>query len=423
MKIQSRQNMNESGKKTSYTTGQFASKAHVTVRTIRFYDQKGLLTPSCRTESGARLYTESDFARLQQILLFKYLGFTLDEIRELTVASGDPSSLLDSLNIQKKLISEKIDEMRSVESAIDRTTSAIRKSSHIDWQGMMDLIHLTSMEQSMQSQYTSSANISARIRLHRDYSVNPEGWFRWIYRTAGIEDIGKNSSQPQILELGCGSGSLWAENIEHLPDRTTIILSDISKGMLKDARLAVNRSYQKNIEALSTPRQFHYKKINCEKIPLPDNSCDCVIGDHLLFYLSRPDGIKNALTEIRRVLKEDGIFIASTYGRDHMKEITKLVHDFNPEITLSQYNLYDRFGLENGEEILSYYFDSVDTFLYPDHIEISEAEPLIAYILSCHGNQNSLLLNHYREFRDFIRKKVKIGIHITKSAGIFIARK
>ena len=56
--------------------------AHVTLRTIRYYDKQNILKPSYVSDSGARFYTDEDFARLQQILLLKYLGFTLDDIRE-----------------------------------------------------------------------------------------------------------------------------------------------------------------------------------------------------------------------------------------------------------------------------------------------------------------------------------------------------
>ena len=49
--------------------------AHVTLRTVRYYDKQDILKPSLVTESGARFYTDEDFARLQQILLLKYLAF------------------------------------------------------------------------------------------------------------------------------------------------------------------------------------------------------------------------------------------------------------------------------------------------------------------------------------------------------------
>ena len=72
-----------------YSSGEFARMAQVTLRTIRYYDKQNILKPSYVTDAGARFYTDEDFARLQQILLLKYLGFSLDDIREMTIADTD----------------------------------------------------------------------------------------------------------------------------------------------------------------------------------------------------------------------------------------------------------------------------------------------------------------------------------------------
>ena len=58
-----------------YSSGEFARMAHVTLRTIRYYDKQNILKTILRHRSGRRFYTDEDFARLQQILLLKYLGF------------------------------------------------------------------------------------------------------------------------------------------------------------------------------------------------------------------------------------------------------------------------------------------------------------------------------------------------------------
>lgn len=101
-----------------YTSGEFAKRAHVSVRTIRYYDQQNLLKPSARSKGGARRYSDADFAKLQQILLLKYLGFSLGEIRGLTLGATDRRRLLDSLQIQRRLVEERIEEMTAVEAAM-----------------------------------------------------------------------------------------------------------------------------------------------------------------------------------------------------------------------------------------------------------------------------------------------------------------
>ena len=64
-----------------YHTGQFAQKASVSIRTLRYYDKVGLLSPSQYTEAGYRLYTDTDFLSIQQILALKFLGFSLEELK------------------------------------------------------------------------------------------------------------------------------------------------------------------------------------------------------------------------------------------------------------------------------------------------------------------------------------------------------
>ena len=89
-----------------YKSGQFARRASVTVRTLRFYDREGLLPPSRITESGYRLYSDEHLASLQQILALKYLGFSLDEIRVLLPVRA-PQNLADVLAQQKRIMRDK----------------------------------------------------------------------------------------------------------------------------------------------------------------------------------------------------------------------------------------------------------------------------------------------------------------------------
>ncbi len=206
-----------------YSSGQFAHMANVSLRTIRFYDKQNILKPSYVTPSGARFYTDSDFAGLQQILLLKYLGFSLKDIREMTIHNTDNQYMMNSLNIQKQLIQDRIEQMQLVESAIENTMLAIQQNQRIDWSQMLELIHLTSVQKNLKTQYQNAANISARINLHKNYSLNKQGWFPWIYEQCHI------TNNMKILEIGCGSGALWTENFSRLPDNVEIVLSDISE--------------------------------------------------------------------------------------------------------------------------------------------------------------------------------------------------
>ena len=319
----------------------------------------------------------------------------------MTINDTDRHFLADSLNIQLKLIQDKIEQMQLVERAIQDTASALESQQTIDWSQMLNLIHLTGMEKSLKNQYQNASNISARISLHSLYSQNPLGWFPWIFTQCQIK------SGMQILEIGCGDGALWTSNLSRLPKNVHITLSDISEGMLRDARRAVG----------TLDPRFSFKIFDCSKILCEKSSFDLVIANHVLFYC---DNISQVCREVCRVLKPGGAFLCSTYGAGHMKEVSQLVQDFDDRIVLSANRLYERFGRENGTSILKPFFSQVAWHSYEDFLLVPNPDPLISYILSCHGNQNQYLLDRYKEFRAFVRKKTADGFVITKDAGVFI---
>jgi MerR family copper efflux transcriptional regulator len=69
--------------------GQVAERTGLSLRTIRFYEENGLVRPTSRTEGGFRLYSEDDVARLEVIRRMKPLGFTLEEMQELLTLLAD----------------------------------------------------------------------------------------------------------------------------------------------------------------------------------------------------------------------------------------------------------------------------------------------------------------------------------------------
>ncbi|MDR0270816.1 MerR family transcriptional regulator [Paenibacillus sp.] len=101
--------------KKNWQVGELANLTGLTVRTLRYYDQIGLFSPSGYSNSGYRLYIESDLSRLQQILALKDLGLSLDEIKSilsddnynpLEVVSLQIHRLKESIRIQQKLLRE-----------------------------------------------------------------------------------------------------------------------------------------------------------------------------------------------------------------------------------------------------------------------------------------------------------------------------
>ena len=395
-----------------YTSGEFAKRAHVTKKTLRYYNDHGFLTPSYVGENGYKFYTDRDFEKIQRILFLKYLGFSLNDIQDPAVPAlsldtkeeEQNSTLITSLKQQLNLIDEKIKQMALVREILENTLEEIEKTGETDWSLLMQQVTETGLKKSLMQQYVDTSNISARIRRHSLYSQNEEKWFPWIYRVSNIR------SGMHILELGCGNGDFWLQNMDKIPKKIKIILSDNSEGVLKEARGRFDPE----------DRRFSFKLIDMDNMDLPENSADMIIANHCLFYAN---DMQDTLNRIKKVLKKDGVFICSTYGSDHMKEISELVMQYDDRIVLAAKDLYKIFGKTNGGEILGSEFNNIEWKEYEDSLYVTEAEDLINYIISCHGNQNQYILDDFKEFKSFVKSEMGKGFYVTKEAGIFICRK
>ena len=109
--------MTERTQVTPLTVGQVAERFAITVRTLHHYDEVGLLSPSERTRAGYRLYSEQDLTRLQHVVVYRRLGFALEEIALLL---ENPESVEQHLRRQRAAVTSRLDEMRDLVAAIDR---------------------------------------------------------------------------------------------------------------------------------------------------------------------------------------------------------------------------------------------------------------------------------------------------------------
>jgi DNA-binding transcriptional MerR regulator len=113
-----------SAAKTSWRVGEVAHVAHVTVRTLHHYDEIGLLVPSGRSDAGYRSYSASDLERLQQILLFRELGFTLEAIQQMM---DDPAfDRRKALEAQRAMLIEQKTRTEAILRGVDRALAEMK---------------------------------------------------------------------------------------------------------------------------------------------------------------------------------------------------------------------------------------------------------------------------------------------------------
>jgi SAM-dependent methyltransferase len=253
-------------------------------------------------------------------------------------------------------------------------------------------------------QYRDSTNLDARIALHARFSVNPQGWQRWVFEQIDLTPDGR------LLELGCGSGALWAENLERIPPGWEIFLSDISIGMATQVR----KNLADRIETAC------FLANNAQAIPFPKASFNAIIANHMLYHVPNRE---RALAEIQRVLQPGGRLYATTGGERHLAELYALVQKFDPEVAADGWYLEPLdFTLENGQSQLSAWFNSVQLLHYEDALVVTQAEPLVDYILST--VRLGLGEERRQDLLEYIQAQLDASggaIHITKEGGMFIA--
>jgi DNA-binding transcriptional MerR regulator len=107
---------------TSVNVGEVAALAGVTVRTLHHYDRIGLLSPSARTPAGYRRYTPSDLDRLHQVLVYRELGFPLEEIA--TLLDDPAADPVAHLRRQLALLRDRLDRTRAMVAAVEKEMEA-----------------------------------------------------------------------------------------------------------------------------------------------------------------------------------------------------------------------------------------------------------------------------------------------------------
>ncbi|MBB6674861.1 MerR family transcriptional regulator [Cohnella nanjingensis] len=123
-----------SDKDKTFLIGELAAATGVTVRTLQHYDKIGLLPTSGRTEGGRRYYTEEDMLSLEQIIFYKSLGLSLQEIRDKVVNRPSLSQIEQILHAQEVALYKKIEDAHAGIAAIEACRTAIASGNYPSWQ-------------------------------------------------------------------------------------------------------------------------------------------------------------------------------------------------------------------------------------------------------------------------------------------------
>jgi DNA-binding transcriptional MerR regulator len=129
--------------KQQWKVGEIAKLTGLTIRTLRYYDQIGLYSPSGHSDSGHRLYTESDISRLQQIQSLKELALSLEEIK--SVLAGDQYSPFEVISLQIARLKETITIQQKLLKELENVSSLMQTKKLLTLEDFTKLLGVMKM--------------------------------------------------------------------------------------------------------------------------------------------------------------------------------------------------------------------------------------------------------------------------------------
>lgn len=212
--------------------GEFAKRSGVTVKTLLHYDKIGLLQPSLKTQAGYRIYCDEDFIKLQQIITLKFIGLSLEEIKQLTNEKNQ--NIENIISVQTRALEEKKKHIETVINALNKAEKQIQNNSFLEVQQLIDIIKITNMETRAKQRFNDAS---------KQYVTDS---YHWRSKTAElINELIKPNINDIVLDLGCGTG----KQIIELSQKIKLAIGvDISDGMLKQAKENIENERAHNIE-------------------------------------------------------------------------------------------------------------------------------------------------------------------------------
>ncbi|HEV2970790.1 MAG TPA: MerR family transcriptional regulator [Pirellulales bacterium] len=186
--------------------GELARRTRLTIRTLHHYDEIGLLRPSLHTESGHRLYTAGDVARLQQVLSLRQLGFALEEIRDcLNRPDFSPVELIER---HLARLREQVELQRKLYQRLEAIAAGLRTAGEVSAEEFLQTIEVMTMIESyytpeqMESFRKRSAEAAAAgVDLAQQAQQGTAAWQELLAQLKVEMDSGTDPADPKVQAL------------------------------------------------------------------------------------------------------------------------------------------------------------------------------------------------------------------------------
>jgi DNA-binding transcriptional MerR regulator len=198
--------------KNSYLIKEFANLTKVTVRTLHYYDQIGLLKPRFEKANGYRVYTEADLLKLQQIVTLKFMGFSLNQVLELLESKGYEA--VKSLRIQAGAVKDEISRLREASRAIEQVLSLLETRGRINQKKLIKIMEVIQMGEDVKKtwheKFFTEAELKEFQEVGKKYTPEMEAAYRRSWAEL-IEEVKKNLKADPASETAQSLAKKWTD--------------------------------------------------------------------------------------------------------------------------------------------------------------------------------------------------------------------
>lgn len=364
------------------TSGEIAKKMGISQKAVRLYDEKGLLKPADYSEGNYRLYDKDSILVLEKIIALKQIGFTLEEIYDNLIA-GKNMNIIDSLNEQLAIMEKKKQELERIIGCIKGMLA--RTSGEPDWNSVAELARDIIKDQKADENHYHALS----------HAVEKKDWYVRIFESLNIKE------DSQVLDLGCGYGKLWRNNLEQLPKGLVVDGVDLHGSWADDFWKFI--SEHKKELSKSANISIKWGDIENEETwgDLPwQGSYDYVIAHYLIEFISDVD------TFVERVainLSDGGMFSCNGFeiSSEHLfwKQAfadMKLKTSFISEKMAREEKRHDEF-----KELLGRHFKKVEIVAFDNSMSYTDSQEVFEKLCIRYPEDKKYLMDNEKNIREY----------------------
>lgn len=251
-------------------------------------------------------------------------------------------------------------------------------------------------------QYKATNYLDSRIAIHK-YNINSQSFFEWAWEKLAISETVK------ILEVGCGPGTFWVDNMSDLTDQSSVLMTDFSQAMLDKAS-----------QKIGSDKRFTYEIADIDNLQFDDGEYDLVMAHFVMYHSSNKDA---ALKGLRRVCNSSGKVSITTNSEEHMKKVYDIGKSVDSNFPTDR-NI-SSFTEEIADNVLPEYFSSIDKHISRDYIRVNQRQLILDYVRSAvEPREIKVSDDFYELYGEIVDKEISENgyFEITKRSPIYICK-